>query len=209
MSPTESEDVFADSETGKPTISPAKRLELLDVARTSIRQGLHAPDPPDFEQIPPDHFLDTPRATFVTLEIESELVGCLGKTNPVYPIGYDVAYNAYGAAFRDPRFSRIEADDLSDLDIHISLLSPLDPLDVSTRAELIASIEPGVHGLLIEQGDHRGTFLPSVWETCPNPDTFLRHLNRKADLPPDYWSSDLDIYRYTVEAFDRHSIEMS
>lgn len=197
----------AELETRDSTLAPADRRDLLDLARTSIRRGLQTGSRPDFAALVPDHLSDEPRATFVTLDVEGELAGCLGNIEPIRPVGRDVAYNAYGAAFRDPRFPPLESDDLPRLEIHVSLLSPLDLLDVETREDVLDHVEPGVHGLMIEEGDHRGTFLPSVWQKCPDPVEFLQRLNLKADLPVNYWSADLDVYRYTVDAFDRESLE--
>ena len=60
-------------------------------------------------------------------------------------------------------------------------------------------LRPGVDGLILEDADHRGTFLPSVWESIPDPKLFLDHLKLKAGLPFDYWSDTLTVRRYTVE----------
>jgi AMMECR1 domain-containing protein len=61
-------------------------------------------------------------------------------------------------------------------------------------------MRPGVDGLLLQLGDSRGTLLPSVWETLPDPQTFLRHLKLKAGLREDFWSRDITVFRYTAES---------
>jgi AMMECR1 domain-containing protein len=66
---------------------------------------------------------------------------------------------------------------------------------------LIAQLKPGIDGLILQEGYRRGTFLPSVWEQLPDPSLFLRHLKQKAGLSADYWSSQLNVYRYTTETF--------
>jgi AMMECR1 domain-containing protein len=62
----------------------------------------------------------------------------------------------------------------------------------------VRQLRPGVDGLILEEGFRRGTFLPVVWESLPNPRDFLRHLKAKAGLPPSYWSGSLRVSRYTT-----------
>jgi AMMECR1 domain-containing protein len=62
-------------------------------------------------------------------------------------------------------------------------------------------MQPGIDGLILEDGSHRGTFLPSVWDSLPDPESFLRHLKMKAGLPQNYWSDTVTIYRYETESF--------
>ncbi len=62
-------------------------------------------------------------------------------------------------------------------------------------------MRPGVDGLILEEGNHRGTFLPAVWESLPSPEDFLRQLKQKAGLPVDYWSNNIRVKRYTTESF--------
>jgi hypothetical protein len=87
------------------------------------------------------------------------------------------------------------------LHIHISVLSPPQPLAFESEQDLLAQLRPGVDGLILEERYARGTFLPSVWEQLPEPLDFLRHLKRKAGLPVDYWSTQLRVSRYTTESF--------
>jgi len=69
------------------------------------------------------------------------------------------------------------------------------------EADLLAQLRPGVDGLILRAGAHQGTFLPSVWEQLPRREDFLAHLKVKAGLPPDYWSDDIQVWRYTTEEF--------
>jgi AMMECR1 domain-containing protein len=64
----------------------------------------------------------------------------------------------------------------------------------------LSQLRPGVDGLILEEGGRRGTFLPAVWESLPEPRAFLRELKRKAGLPADHWSDTLRAHRYTVES---------
>jgi AmmeMemoRadiSam system protein A len=192
---------MSSTEAGQTTLDETERRLLLDLARSSIRYGLahHCPQPVDPADYPPA--LRAPRAVFVTLNRRGQLRGCIGHLEASQPLVRDVADNAYAAAFGDPRFPPLAATELDDLEIHISVLSPPEPLPVVSEADLLRQMRPGVDGLILEEGRHRGTFLPSVWESLPLPEQFLAHLKLKAGLLPDYWSEDLRLARYTTEAF--------
>jgi AmmeMemoRadiSam system protein A len=183
------------------TLGPAERRALLDLARASIRHGLASRRPLAIDPLDYPAALREPRAVFVTLNREGQLRGCIGHLQACQALALDVAENAWAAAFRDPRFPPLAADELADLEVHISVLSPPEPLAVASQAELLARVRPGVDGLILEDDGHRGTFLPAVWESLPRPADFLRHLKIKAGLPPDYWSDALRVARYTAEAF--------
>ena len=142
--------------------------------------------------------LADPGACFVTLERDGRLLGCIGSLAPHRPLGIDVAHNAAAAAFDDPRLPPVSWDDLIRLDVHISVLGPLEPLAVSDREQLAALLRPGTHGLLIDDGLHRATFLPSVWSQLPGAGSFLDALWRKAGLPPASWPDRLSVSRYEV-----------
>jgi AmmeMemoRadiSam system protein A len=114
-----------------------------------------------------------------------------------------VAQNAYAAAFSDPRFPPLREGEFEELDIHISILSPAEAMHFTSEADLLQQLRPGEDGLVMEEGFRRGTFLPSVWEQLPTPELFLRHLKQKAGLPADYWSSTLEVSRYTTHSFGR------
>lgn len=192
---------MSSTEGAAQTLGPAERRALLDLARASIRHGLAEHRPLAIEPLDYPPALREPRAVFVTLNREGQLRGCIGHLQACQPLAQDVAENAYAAAFRDPRFPPLGADELADLEVHISVLSPPEPLAVASQAELLARVRPGVDGLILEDDGHRGTFLPAVWESLPRPADFLRHLKVKAGLPPDYWSDALRVSRYTAEAF--------
>lgn len=140
-------------------------------------------------------------AAFVTLHQTGQLRGCIGSLEARQALVLDVADNAWAAAFRDPRFPPVTSDDIAELDIHISVLSPATPMQFESEADLLAQVRPGVDGLVLEASGRRGTFLPSVWEQLPRPEEFLQHLKLKAGLPADYWSATLRISRYTTHSF--------
>lgn len=174
---------------------------LLAVAAQSIEHGLNQgaalePDPHEYPAA-----LQAERATFVTLQIDGELRGCIGVLEAIRPLVVDAARNAYAAAFKDPRFPPLTRAELPRLDIHISVLSPSDPMHFGSESDLLGQIRPGIDGLILEDRGRRGTFLPSVWEQLPNPADFVEHLRHKAGLPSRYWSETLRVSRYTTESF--------
>ena len=105
-----------------------------------------------------------------------------------------------------PRFQPVSASEFGDLEIHISVLSPPEPMIFTSEADLLRQIRPGIDGLILEDGAYRGTFLPSVWEQLPDPAQFLAHLKMKAGLPPNYWSDTLKVSRYTTESFSEQDL---
>jgi len=178
-----------------------ERILLHKVARASIEHGIETGRPLTVDIARYPHPLREPRATFVTLNEHGRLRGCIGSLEAVRPLVEDVAHNAYAAAFSDPRFPSLQARELADLDVHISVLSPAAPMSFASEEDLIRQLRPGVDGLILEDGYHRGTFLPAVWESLPDAHDFLQHLKLKAGLPADYWSDSIRLSRYVTETF--------
>lgn len=169
---------------------------LLDIARQSIHHGLSngtalKVNPTDFSEP-----LQQTAATFVTLQIQHQLRGCIGTLEAYQPLVSDVAEHAYAAAFQDPRFSPLIRNEEKLLDVHISILTPAEPMVFSSQQDLVDQLIPGEDGLILQADHHRGTFLPSVWESLPDPEDFLRHLKMKAGLPGDFWSNEVKVSRY-------------
>mgnify|MGYP000152544415 CR=1 FL=1 len=175
---------------------------LTDIARKSIKHGLEKGTPLaiNITEIPED--LTVARASFVTLEKHGQLRGCIGMLEARRPLIEDIAYNSFAAAFSDPRFPPLIEDELNDLNIHLSILSPSEPIPCRSEAELIEQLRPNIDGLILDDGQHRATFLPSVWESLPNPIDFIHQLKIKAGLSENYWSTQLKAYRYTTESFE-------
>lgn len=186
-------------------LNSTHRRFLLALAKRSIEYGsVHGrPIPVEQQTLAPE--LITMRATFVTLEILGKLRGCIGTLEAIRSLAEDIAHNAYAAAFRDPRFPPVRQWDIERLDIHLSLLTPAEPVSFTSEDDLLQQLAAGEDGLILEEGLRRGTFLPSVWESLPNPRAFLQHLKLKAGLPKDYWSDSIRIYRYRTEAIDGDS----
>ncbi|MBN2700073.1 MAG: AmmeMemoRadiSam system protein A [Methylothermaceae bacterium] len=178
---------------------PEDRRMLLELARESIYFGVRHDQPPEIEPDILPRVLLAHRATFVTLEKHRRLRGCIGSLEARRPLAEDVIHNAFAAAFGDPRFPPVTAEEAEQLEIHLSLLSPLEEISFQSEATLLTEIRPRADGLVLEDGMHRATFLPAVWEALPDKRDFLRQLKMKAGLTPDHWSATLKIYRYRVD----------
>ena len=174
---------------------------LLQVAAESVRHGLDTGHALSVKVTDYSPALQQPGASFVTLTIQRQLRGCIGMLEATRPLVEDVAQNAYAAAFEDSRFPSLRAAEYDQLEYHISILNPAEPLEFESEADLLQQLQPGIDGLILEDGGRRATFLPSVWESLPSAADFLRHLKMKAGLPADYWSNTLRAQRYSVEEF--------
>lgn len=170
--------------------------QLLAWAREALIYGVnhgHAP-PVEPGRFPPEALEQ--RAVFVTLTKEGRLRGCIGHLEATQPLVNDIAENAVAAALHDPRFPPVTGDELPDLKISLSILSPPEPLIASSEEDLLRKLRPGIDGIILEKGARRATFLPAVWEDLPDPGSFIRHLKAKAGWPADYWSTQIKISRY-------------
>lgn len=147
--------------------------------------------------------LAVPGASFVTIERHGELRGCCGTLEARHPLLVDVWRNARTSAFEDPRFPPLSQREWRESRLEISVLSALERLVVADEAELLARLEPGVHGLVLAHRYSRATFLPKVWHQLPSPRAFVGRLKLKAGWPEDFWAADLEIHRYTVEVVSR------
>jgi AmmeMemoRadiSam system protein A len=182
------------------SFSEALRCVLLDTAWRSIRHGLAKGNPLKVEPGQLESPLSEPGASFVTLHVGEELRGCIGSLQAHRPLICDVAENAFSAAFRDPRFPPLKDAELKNINLDISVLSQAERMVFDSEQDLLKQIRPNVDGLILKDGNYRGTFLPSVWESLPDAKQFLQHLKRKAGLPADHWSDKLEVWRYTTES---------
>jgi AmmeMemoRadiSam system protein B/AmmeMemoRadiSam system protein A len=175
------------------------RALVLDVALEAVRATMEDRPPRPVEAAPAH--LAAPAATFVTLRDGRRLLGCIGSMEAGRPLLEDVADNAVGAAFRDPRMPALTPFEFARMSVHVSVLSPPEPMGVSSRDELRAAVVPGRDGLLVEAGRKRGTFLPAVWEQLREVDDFLDQLWHKAGLAPGSWPARLRVWRYRAAEF--------
>ena len=167
---------------------------LLDIARAAIARELGRAHPAS-EDAP---WLRQLGASFVTLRQGDRLRGCIGTLKAHRPLLEDVKSNARNAAFRDPRFPPLGADEFDRTSVEVSLLSALELISSDSEAHALAQLRPGIDGVVFEYGYHQSTYLPQVWEDLPDPAEFLATLKQKAGLPPDFWDADVKLARYTV-----------
>lgn len=176
-------------------LSSAEQKILLGVARQAIKSALTGGDyalPPREEQR-----LNCKNGCFVTLKMQRQLRGCIGNFKSSLPLFQEVAQMAVAAALNDPRFYPLTADELMDISIEISVLSPLQKIGD------IDEIEVGKHGLYLEKGFSRGVLLPQVavehhWDKL----TFLQQTCIKAGLPVETWQdNDTEIYIFSAQIF--------
>lgn len=177
----------------------SERELLLGCAKDSIGYGLvhHSIMKLEVDQYP-SHLREI-RASFVTLHIDKRLRGCIGTLFANLPLIIDINNNAFNAAFHDPRFPALTIQEFDNILLDISVLSKPTPLNVNSEDDLLSKLQPGVDGLILTDGNHRATFLPSVWEQLPNPKDFVIHLKNKAGWPSNYWSDSIVVETYTAE----------
>jgi hypothetical protein len=168
---------------------------LLIRARNAIAEELGQPTAAE----PDADALKQPGAVFVTLTRNGELRGCIGSLEAWRPLDIDVRSNARAAAFSDPRFPPLSEMELPTTRVEVSLLTPSTPIRFSSEEDAINQLRPGLDGVILECGSHRGTFLPQVWDNLPERRMFLSHLKRKAGLPADYWVPGIKLSRYEVQ----------
>ena len=178
---------------------------LLTIARSAIAAELALPTLAGATHAALAH----PGATFVTLKRARELRGCLGSIRPVRPLGVDVRANAVAAAFGDPRFPPLAAFEFEKVEVEVSLLTADEPIDVVDEDDLLARLRPGLDGLILQFGQRRATFLPQVWDALPDPREFLAALKRKAGLPEEFWSPQMNVSRYGVTKWLEREFDLS
>ncbi len=170
------------------------RQKLLEIARRSIEGYLKEGKVPAFPVSDPE--LQQNRAAFVTLTKQGHLRGCIGYTDPTLPLHQTVASCAVCAAFSDPRFPPLRKEELPQIRIEISILTP------QKKIEDTSEIEVGRDGLLIKKGACRGLLLPQVATECGwDKETFLQQTCCKAGLPADAWKEGAEIYTFSAEIF--------
>ncbi len=177
-------------------LSEAQQKQLLKIARQAIETYLATGQSP--EPAVDDSFLREPRAVFVTLRKGDALRGCIGRTVAVEPLYLAVRNMAIESATHDFRFEPVRREELKDLTIEISALSP--PQKVKSADEIVM----GKHGVTVVRGNRSGVFLPKVaTETGWSREEFLNELCfRKAGLSPDAWKDPAtELYVFTAQDF--------
>ena len=168
-----------------PELSDAERETLFAIANDTLQWCIKGEGGMfDFSRYTLTDKLEVPMATFVTLKINGMLRGCIGSLMPMAPLYKSVHDNAVNASLKDHRFRPVSVLELPQLDVHISVLSPIVPIDSLEEFKL------GEHGIILEKGFGRAVYLPEVApEQGWTVEETLSSLSQKAGLPADAWRS--------------------
>jgi len=190
----EKEEGIEDSEVEKPfDLTKEQKKTLLNIARKTLEEYLKTGNIPEFHIDDPE--LKKNMGVFVTLKKHGQLRGCIGLIRGIKPLYLGVQEMAISAATRDPRFPPVKYDELKDIEIEISVLTPFQ------RVKKPEEIKIGRDGLYIVKGFYSGLLLPQVpvewgWDR----ETFLRQVCYKAGLPGDAWR-DAELYKFQALVF--------
>jgi len=169
--------------------------EALNAVRKTLEAVLAGKDVPKIEF--KDSRFKEPRGVFVTLKKHGDLRGCIGFIEAIKPLGEAIQEMAISAAIHDPRFDPVAKDELKEISVEISILSPMIPVDD------FSEIQIGRDGLLLRLLPNSGVFLPQVapeqgWDR----DALLNNLCRKAGLPPgSHKAPGAKLWRFTADVF--------
>ncbi|MEA5113592.1 MAG: AmmeMemoRadiSam system protein A [Geobacteraceae bacterium] len=179
------------------SLSSEEQSKLLKISRDSITETVTGRT--DGSKFSANGNLLLKRGCFVTLHLHGRLRGCIGTFSAEKPLHAAVREMAAAAATQDPRFYPVRADEIEQIKLEISVLSPL------KKIASIEEIQVGVHGLYIEKNLFHGVLLPQVaveqgWDRT----TFLNQTCLKAGLDKDAWQSEADIYIFSAQVFREH-----
>ncbi|MBI4459224.1 MAG: AmmeMemoRadiSam system protein A [Acidobacteria bacterium] len=175
-------------------LNAEEKTFLLRLARKSLEAAVRHTRMEIPAEVPPA--VQIPAGAFVSLHKRGHLRGCIGYIQPAHPLHRTVIEAAMASALHDTRFEPVRPEELPEIEIEISVLSPLQEV----RPE---EVQVGGHGLMVSQGEARGLLLPQVavghhWQR----EQFLEETCRKADLPADAWRRGAKIEAFTAEVFN-------
>lgn len=176
-------------------LNEEEKKALHHIARTVIENKARGKTVPEFKIESP--ILKENRGAFVTIHQRGQLRGCIGYIEGQGPLHKTIEEMAEAAAFRDPRFTPVKEKELPELELEISVLTPL------KRIQDVNEIQVGKHGIYIKKGWYSGLLLPQVaTEYGWNRQTFLEHTCQKAGLPSNAWKDkDIEIYIFSADIF--------
>lgn len=185
---------------GEFSFSPEEKKALLDISSETLHRFVRKGTVPQIDTADLPARLKNKLGAFVTLRKNGELRGCIGQFNPYEPLWKLVQDMTIASASRDTRFNPVTADELKNITIEISVLSPLKR--ISKPEEIVL----GRHGIYIRQGPSSGTFLPQVaTETGWTLEEFLGHCSRdKAGIGWEGWKT-ADLFTYEALILEEES----
>lgn len=182
---------------------------VLRIAKSAILSKFDSSYSFDKEALEDDYpFLKESGACFVTLKYNGSLRGCIGSIIAHRTLLEDIISNAISATFKDPRFNPLSKEELSGLNLEVSILTPPEILEYEDYEDLLKKVSPFKDGLILNYGSYQGTFLPQVWDELKTPELFLEHLSYKAGANPSVFAYHPTIYRYRVEAIEENFDEV-
>ena len=183
-------------------LTPEEQQILLRLAREAVTIRVKEGKLPPLDRTSLPARLREEGASFVTLTIHGELRGCIGTLQAYQPLAEDVREHAVASALDDPRFPPVREEELSRIQIEVSRLTRPIPLEYKDAKDLLSKLRPHVDGVILQDGFHRATFLPQVWEKIPEAAAFLDNLCYKMGVNSSVWrSKHLEVLTYQVEEF--------
>jgi AmmeMemoRadiSam system protein A len=179
---------------------------LFEIARESIKAFLTTKSIPDTSKYYKSYpKLKEKKGSFVTLYIDEQLKGCIGRLEGERSLADDISVNAIDAAFYDNRFPPLAEEEFIRLKIEISLLTKPEKFIYQTEEELFKKIFENKYGVILKMGINKSTYLPQVWESYSNPQTFMRELAFKGGFPDGVWNNkECEVFTYTAEVFSEN-----
>ncbi len=181
-------------------LTKEEKINLLKLARQAIEKELFGKS--DIKLNTGFPIYQEQRAAFVTLHKKGQLKGCIGHIIAQDTLINTIKDMAYSAAFRDPRFSPLSKSEYNDIDIEISVLTPL------KKVKSYEDVKVGVHGIIVSKGFYKGVLLPQVaTEQNWDAETFVKHCCLKAGLPSDEYKREVDIEIFAANVFGEKNID--
>ncbi|HSR73468.1 MAG TPA: AmmeMemoRadiSam system protein A [Sulfurovum sp.] len=181
---------------------------VISLAKAAILEALDQPEDFDMEYALKTYpMLKENGAAFVTITTKpnEQLRGCIGSLQAYRPLYKDIIMNAQAAAMYDPRFLPLGVEELSQINIEVSILSEPKVLNYDDIADLKSKVVPFQDGIVLKHNGRQATYLPQVWEQLPDFDDFFSSLCLKANLSRDCLSQHPEISTYTVKKYQEKS----
>lgn len=182
--------------------TPSQGRRLVRLARETLLSYFGQGEISILKEMENDPAYSSRQGTFVTLEIQGNLRGCIGSLKARDTILKGIQENALNAAFHDFRFEQVTAQELERITIEVSILTEPLALAFKNPEDLLNKLRPGIDGVILQKGSAQATFLPQVWAQLSDPKEFLSHLCHKAGLPANAWREcKIGISTYQVQHF--------
>ena len=178
---------------------PADAAEvLMGIAWRAIEHRVNFLPVEEEPTVPELDWLRFPAATDVLLTLDGQLRGNSTTLFAERSLGEDVALNAKGAAARDLRFVEVTPEELTQVELTLTLLSDPERIEYEGKADALAQLRPGTDGVILTYEHKQATMMPYRWEDLEHSEEFLMLLLRKAGLRFNFWSDEIVLHRFTT-----------